>query len=410
MIEPLLEEKGLFFLWYFLLIAILWPQAFSETHSFLLFLGLKFLWKINLFIYIFSFIVAYALLIFRLSSLNRAGFTFIIFLLAFFLLIFISFLWSSYPSFSLSTSIFFLFQIFPVVIFTIFSKKPKKLLMNTSYFLSFLGFTASLFQLVFLRWKKIINFSNLKNVGGVYNISSSLSNLMFQNPNCLAFWLFITISFTILALIETKKWKVFLFFLVPQSIVFFFTFSRATLIALFGFLFCFFFTLRKKEKLLIFVFLIFIISFLIGFIGWKNKGIIPTRGISDRVEIWKLGFQFWKENLILGKGFATSPWLLWERVQNVHFHNNFLQIGVELGILGFLLYLFSWIYPIKIGLRKFNENKMSENIIPLAFILSFEFGTFLNSFFESLITYPPFPFFASIWFFLTTFLVNPYFP
>jgi len=159
--------------------------------------------------------------------------------------------------------------------------------------------------------------------------------------------------------------------------------------------------------LLIFLFLIFFVFLFLTFLGWKSKGII--KGLPNRVEIWKLGFKFWKENLIFGKGFATSPWLLWERVQNVHFHNNFLQIAVELGILGLILYLFFWIYPIKMGLKKLKEGEKQKDNIFLVFILSFELGVFLNSFFESLLTYPPFPFFALIWFFLTTLLVNPYF-
>jgi len=399
MLKTIFSGKFFLFLWYCLLLAILLPQMFYYIYQILPF---------AVFVYTISLLVGIFILTRFILFFKNSKFVFLI--LVFFLLMILSSFWSIKPVTSFSNGFIFILQILPVSIFALSFEKPKKLLTNTALFLSFLGFIMSFFELLLLKWKGLISFSSFRNNETLGQISYFLSRLIFGNSNCLAFWLFITISFTILALIETKKWKVFLFFLVPQSIVFFFTFSRATLIALFGFLFCFFFTLRKKEKLLIFVFLIFIISFLIGFIGWKNKGIIPTRGISDRVEIWKLGFQFWKENLILGKGFATSPWLLWERVQNVHFHNNFLQIGVELGILGFLLYLFLWIYPIKIGLRKFNENKMSENIIPLAFILSFEFGVFLNSFFESLITYPPFPFFASIWFFLTILLVNPYFP
>jgi O-antigen ligase len=399
MLKTILSEKFFLFLWYCLLLAILLPQMFYYFYQLLPF---------AIFVYTISLLIGIFILTRFILFFKNSQFVFLI--LTFFLLVILSSFWSITPVDSFYNGFIFILQILPVSIFALSFEKPKKLLTNTALFLSFLGFIMSFFELLFLKWKGLISFSSFRNNETLVQISYFLSKLIFKNPNCLAFWLFITIAFTILALIETKKWKVFLFFLLPQSIVLFLTFSRATLIALFGFLFCFFFTLRKKEKLLIFVLLIFIISFLIGFIGWKNKGIIPIKGISDRVEIWKLGFKFWKENLILGNGFATSQWLLWERVQNVHFHNNFLQIGVELGILGFLLYLFLWIYPIKIGLRKFNENKMSENIIPLAFILSFEFGTFLNSFFESLITYPPFPFFVSIWFFLTILLVNPYFP
>jgi O-antigen ligase len=399
MLKTIFSEKFFIFLWYCLLLAILLPQMFYYFYQLLPF---------AIFVYTISLLIGIFILTRFILFFKNSQFVFLI--LTFFLLVILSSFWSITPVDSFYNGFIFILQILPVSIFALSFEKPKKLLTNTALFLSFLGFIMSFFELLFLKWRGLISFSSFRNNETLVQISYFLSKLIFKNPNCLAFWLFITIAFTILALIETKKWKVFLFFLLPQSIVLFLTFSRATLIALFGFLFCFFFTLRKKEKLLIFVLLIFIISFLIGFIGWKNKGIIPIKGISDRVEIWKLGFKFWKENLILGKGFATSQWLLWERVQNVHFHNNFLQIGVELGILGFLLYLFLWIYPIKIGLRKLNENKMSENIVPLAFILSFEFGTFLNSFFESLITYPPFPFFVSMWFFLTILLVNPYFP
>jgi O-antigen ligase len=378
MLKTIFSGKFFLFLWYCLLLAILLPQMFYYFYQLLPF---------AIFVYTISLLIGIFILNRFILFFKNSQFVFLI--LAFFLLVILSSFWSIKPVDSFYNGFIFILQILPVSIFALSFEKPKKLLTNTALFLSFLGFIMSFFELLFLKWKGLISFSSFRNNETLVQISYFLSKLIFKNPNYLAFWLFITIAFTILALIETKKWKVFLFFLLPQSIVLFLTFSRATLIALFGFLFCFFFILRKKEKLLIFVFLIFIISFLIGFIGWKNKGIIPIKGISDRVEIWKLGFKFWKENLILGNGFATSQWLLWERVQNVHFHNNFLQIGVELGILGFLLYLFLWIYPIKIGLRKLNENKMSENIVPLAFILSFEFGTFLNSFFESLITYSP---------------------
>ncbi len=399
MLKAIFTERLLFLLWYCLLVAILLPQMFYYIYQ---------IFPFALFIYTLSLLVGIFVL-FRFFLFFRKS-LFILLIFFFFLLTIFSSFWSVNPVASFSNGFIFFLQILPIAIFSFSFEKPKKLLTNTAFFLLFLGFLSSFFLLFLLGWKGLISFFSFKNVELLNGISYFFSRLIFGNPNCLAFWLFITISFTIFVLIQAQNKWLFFLFLLPQPIVFFFTFSRATLISLFSFLVCFFFILKNEKKLLILVFVIFIGLLLITFSGWRSKGIIPVSGISGRMEIWKLGLQFWKENLILGKGFATSPWLLWEKVQNVHFHNNFLQIGAELGVFGFLLYLFLWIYPIRIGLRKLNENKMSENVVPLAFILSFEFAIFLNSFFESLITYPPFPFFPAIWFFLTTLLVNPYFP
>lgn len=145
------------------------------------------------------------------------------------------------------------------------------------------------------------------------------------------------------------------------------TFTRASYIAFFVSS-IFFFTIYRKQilipkKVLLFLLLIFLINPSFSEIKKFEKGTIKSR-----IFIWKTSLKIIKENLISGTGPGNfeivfpmytpknihTEYYIKDRVEDAH--NDFIEITVESGIIGILLFLFLIFTAFKVYLK--NKEKL----------------------------------------------------
>jgi O-antigen ligase len=411
-------EKILFVFWLLFFFLEFNLQIFSWRESCIFCKSLvNFLYNLVI-IFFFCFLILILLAVLPFSDKERKNFLTILFV--FILYMFISSFWSIAPRFSILGTFQILIFSLPMTMITLSFKYPKSILKKLAILFAIFGSLTSLFSLF------LVLFGKIKDLGGgfyfqffnfgTFQISQLISinfpffsiYSVFHNPNTFGFWLFITICFTFFLLLEYKRLTIFLLAFI-QILALFLTFSRASLLSLFGFLVCFLIFLRKKGGLKFFLLfcLIFFIILFSTFEGWRGK---MKAGLGKRWETWKVAFQTLEEKPFLGTGQATSEILVKNKTGDIHFHNSFIEVLVELGILGFLFYLFLWIYPIKIGFKKLKGLAKKDDFIYSAFILSLLFGFFLNALFESRIFYSGGFLFTPLWFSFVSFLVNPNFP
>lgn len=141
-------------------------------------------------------------------------------------------------------------------------------------------------------------------------------------------------------------------------------------ISLFAFAFSMFLLLllkiRENKKLL---FGIIIIALLLSCLVYVNtdQKIIDKR-LEGRLGIWQTGYSHLKDNPLFGQGFGVVRTFN-ERVDNgkliANFHNDWLNLGVELGFVG----VFLLILIIVNSFRHFNYD--NQNILGIVYLLSF---------------------------------------
>jgi O-antigen ligase len=138
--------------------------------------------------------------------------------------------------------------------------------------------------------------------------------------------------------------------------VLFYTYSRAAYLAL-GFLFLFFGIFRKKliiiSTIVVLLFGSLIVSYLPPSVVNRVEMTTTEEGelegsSAHRVTIWKIGWDIFLQNPVLGIGYHMTPsYILVDGLQNMH--NYFLQVLVELGLVGFFLFLFLFFSASKSG-------------------------------------------------------------
>jgi len=206
----------------------------------------------------------------------------------------------------------------------------------------------------------------------------------FEHFNGLGSYLSLSVPFTFgFWHTKRKNWKRLLLFVV----MFFgmiFTFSRGALLgSFFGIMIYLFFNSKNPNQKL----LIVILSTLIfGFILFEmiENYFYRTQNLQSRLTVWsyviELALQE-PEKLIFGYGYGhfKSELLIDSRfITNIH--NSILQIILELGVFGFVLFLLFYIKEISKSI-KYSRNLMSYAV--LASLLSFLLHQFFdNSFFS----------------------------
>ena len=90
----------------------------------------------------------------------------------------------------------------------------------------------------------------------------------------------------------------------------------------------------------------------------QNRATTGSIGaLSGREEVWGLGFSLFMEQPIFGHGIGSSADLIMQNEhvlihhQGLHFHNSFLTVAVELGLVGLLVVTLAIVYSIFHGLR-----------------------------------------------------------
>jgi len=178
------------------------------------------------------------------------------------------------------------------------------------------------------------------------------------------------------ALVSSRKNKAYLMPLLLISICLFFTFTRAIYLSLIvGIMYLFFFSLLrlklqiKKKSVFIFVISICSITWLVyflqsaqldafkvlfsvvaeGFISVINffDGNVTAQrfGGSDNIRVyhWRKTIEIWSVRPLLGTGFSG----IYQFTSMGSVHNQYLDVLLQTGIIGFLLYLYLWFVAFK---------------------------------------------------------------
>lgn len=224
-----------------------------------------------------------------------------------------------------------------------------------------------------------------------YNISRSFIKGIAQNPNIssssilfkLIFFLYLKNNF------DYSKFKFLIWIIEITAIISIIILqSRLGLFSLIFIYFSIFMTQRLIRKKIIFSFLIILTSF-IYFSNTTNSNILSYNFSEDESSIQRIEFYNTAIDLIKQKplfGFGLGSWkyesLSYSSLKNetilvpYYTHNDFLQTFVEMGILGFIIYLS---FFIKIGFEIFKKFKLDSFYFYSGIVLVVFFGnTMLN--------------------------------
>ena len=224
-----------------------------------------------------------------------------------------------------------------------------------------------------------------------YNISRSFIKGIAQNPNIssssilfkLIFFLYLKNNF------DYSKFKFLIWIIEIIAIISIIILqSRLGLLSIIFIYFSIFMTQRLIRKKTIFSFLIILTSF-IYFSNTTNSNILSYNFSEDESSIQRIEFYNTAIDLIKQKplfGFGLGSWkyesLSYSSLKNektlvpYYTHNDFLQTFVEMGILGFIIYLS---FFIKIGFEIFKKFKLDSFYFYSGIVLVVFFGnTMLN--------------------------------
>jgi len=148
----------------------------------------------------------------------------------------------------------------------------------------------------------------------------------------------------------------------------FFTYTRSTLYAqIFAFIGYFvFFKSRNKTREILAVAGYLVIIYLIDPQILGRSLIAVKAGSLEQADIrsviWSTSFNIFKDHPLFGIGFGNFP-EFYQRYLKVpseifgHAHNDFLNVAVNAGIVGFLAFIFMWVVFLKNLLRRYKEKK-----------------------------------------------------
>ncbi len=208
---------------------------------------------------------------------------------------------------------------------------------------------------------------------GVFNHRNSLGRIMSIGFNSL-----------VLEYLATKEKKIIMFSLLCLLLVIGSKSTTSLIILILGIILIF------KEKIkpiknqvkyfytyLVISVLLFsttnIFSYLIK--NFTNRDVTLT----GRTYLWDYGINLFKENIVKGYGYLGLWYensIYWIRMVKkvgfvaAHIHNGLLEILLQLGLIGFILYFFA----VSFGIRKNNRNIKNYNMIFILFLLTLTFN------------------------------------
>ncbi len=182
-------------------------------------------------------------------------------------------------------------------------------------------------------------------------LSSNRVFSTFVYPNILAGYLIMLFPIGMTMAIESRHFfkPIFLGICALLLYCLFYTKSVGGWIGLFfilGFFLIFYF-FKEGKKILFFGGLFLSLFLLIFFLFFKFGGLPHLSAFRDRIGYWSAGFRMIKENPFFGSGPGTfgsrfARYKLAYTMETQHAHNNFLEIWVETGVFGLLLFLWIW--------------------------------------------------------------------
>ncbi len=172
----------------------------------------------------------------------------------------------------------------------------------------------------------------------------------FPFPNDLSAWMLIVLMPALCLFIRGVKRLRPRFilgtFLFPFLFLFYLTNARAAWLGFFASFFLILFIVGKK------LFIVFVILFLVAAVillflpREKTINILGLSSLQDRFYMWRIGWKIFTEHPIIGNGlnmgfskFQEYREDVYKNKKGSYFHNAFLQVAVETGIVGLLVFL-----------------------------------------------------------------------
>ena len=112
-------------------------------------------------------------------------------------------------------------------------------------------------------------------------------------------------------------------------------------------------------------------------VGFSAEDLSTNSSTGLRMSYIDIGLQYFKNRPLLGYGFAASQLILNREVaHSTYFHNNFIEILVHGGIVGFVIYYFNYAYLLYFltKLRKYNSKETDICLILLLTLLFMDYG------------------------------------
>lgn len=134
---------------------------------------------------------------------------------------------------------------------------------------------------------------------------------------------------------------------------------------------------------------------------YKNHGLIKGHSLFQRIELWKTSFEIIHSHWLLGIGTGDVPDQFKQALSNrnstlkntkLRSHNQYLSLCIAFGIVGFLLCMFSIIYP-------FIKSKLIFDYFCLIFLIVFLMSMFTEDTIESQDGVTFYAFFAALYLF-----------
>lgn len=253
-------------------------------------------------------------------------------------------------------------------------------LLTIVYIATLISYIIGVFQMVdpmYIMPKKWVDMNE-------YNLKKRMFS-SFLNPNIFGFY----INIIIIAIctrfnmyknrnLENKKFKILEKVTFISSIIcLFFTFSRASWVSLVSALFLIGVLFDKRYIWFsVFIFVcIFGADALLGINRADITKLSEDSSLSYRIELWKTSFKIIKDNLITGIGFGTfyKYTALYSDVIKKyieHCHNIYLQIMMDSGVVGFIVFLTTLYSSVKKLLKEYFLDKYNKFSIFLILLLS----------------------------------------
>lgn len=224
------------------------------------------------------------------------------------------------------------------------------------------------------------------------------ASAFFVNPNTFGLWLLIGLASLLCWVDDSFRKNISLFII---GVGFFLSFSRGALLAVFIFLFIYSFFL-KKYKTLLFISIFSILGYLIieisgfsSFVDLSNSRF--SSSLNSRDIAWDMLLESIANNLLLGVGFGVSNEIVLN-IDELGFssHNLHLQFAAEIGLIGYILFLLVYLYPVFFSFYQIRKNnRVKENTFFFALLIAILcHQVFENTLFRS-------GFFTYFWFFIS---------
>lgn len=228
---------------------------------------------------------------------------------------------------------------------------------------------------------------------------------LFGNPNTLASWLLVTITLTMF-LIFTDRRKSWWVLFVLQLTTLILTFSRAGIFAAVLSLLLFLWFSGSRRGL---AWSILCLLTIIGTVFLIRPSFLDLRRFSFdlnlRQRAWQPLWEYIRNNPFIGVGFGVSYEAVLEPAGvEITAHNAFLAIWSEVGILGFVLWLCLWLFPVYFA-KKFLPLANNEARLVLSTALALTLSLLVHQFFEASIL--RYGFHTLLWAYLLALMVHP---